>query len=95
VLPPVLAAYAPELVIAGGTAGLPSDAPVAGCVVAGSRLFLHDGLPSDYPTHLTLPSLETLLPQNVNPTLFNNILKYYQAQHPDAEAVLLRRTASA
>jgi hypothetical protein len=74
VLPPVLASYAPDLVIAGGTAGFVSDTTIAGCVVVGGRFFLHDGLPGNYSTHLTLPGMETLLPLNVNPAVINTII---------------------
>ncbi|HLK27276.1 MAG TPA: hypothetical protein VKT28_01750 [Puia sp.] len=77
VLPPVLAAYKPDLVMAAGTAGYPMDSPVAGCVVAGSRFFIHDGHPNNT-SHLNLSCYETLFPQNVNPAilgLFNPPLK--------------------
>ncbi len=70
VLPPVLSTYQPELVIAAGTAGFPMDSPVAGCVVAGSRFFVHDGHPGNS-SHLPLPNYETLSPLNVNPAVLN------------------------
>lgn len=83
VLPPVIANYAPDLVIAGGTAAFLSDTAAAGCVVVGTRFFLHDGLPGDYSTHLSLPGTETLLPKNVNPAVLGIInLAFKQTVEP-------------
>jgi len=72
VLPPVLTGYKPDLVIAVGTAGSPLPGPIAGCVVAGPRFFLHDGHPGNT-SHLDRTDYETLLPANVNPELLNLI----------------------
>jgi hypothetical protein len=73
VLPPLIAAENSELVIAMGTAGYNGGQSYAGCIIVGSRFFVHDGNPDNPLSHMVSDQFEKMLPANANPSLFQNI----------------------
>ncbi|MBC7863210.1 MAG: hypothetical protein IAF38_09560 [Bacteroidia bacterium] len=73
VLPPVLAAENPDLVIAVGTAGSPTDISLNGSVVIGANFFIHDGNTNNPLSKLKSKDFGKVLPSNVNSNLFNLI----------------------
>ena len=78
VLPPLLAAEKPDLIIAAGTAGYVSETSYAGSVIAGARFFVHNGHPGNPDSDMKHPDFEKLLPLNINPMvlgIFNPAFK--------------------
>lgn len=68
VLPIIFKGDAPALVIAFGTAGYPDDANLNGCVVIGSRVFVHD--PQTAETKRYTPKLPGQVAKTVLPSSF-------------------------
>ncbi len=68
-LPDLLKTDASELIIAVGTAGYIADGAVAGCVVVGSRFFIHNGHPNNPGSNFQSDRFDELLPQNSNTAL--------------------------
>jgi len=78
VLPPVLKAENPDMVVAAGTAGYVSESSYAGSVVAGARFFVHNGHPGNTQTDMKHPDFEKLLALNINKMvlgIFNPVFK--------------------
>lgn len=80
VLPQVLLADNPDLIIAVGTAGHPSSTSFNGSIVIGGYFFLHDGHPDNPRSNLKHPDLGKILPSNVNSKIFDLIDKDFKAQ---------------
>jgi hypothetical protein len=69
-LPALLQEEAPDLIVAVGTAGYLAENAIAGCVVAGTRFFVHDGHPGNPLSNYQNPLFDSLLPLNCNPKIF-------------------------
>jgi hypothetical protein len=63
----------PDLIIAVGTAGYPSDKSINGSVIIGANFFIHNGNENNIKSKLTNENIGKLLQCNVNPKLFSLI----------------------
>jgi hypothetical protein len=70
VLPSIIKNYDPDLVIAVGTAGYPSDNSINGSVIIGSNFFIHDGHSGNSLSNLQDPDIGKLILSNINQDLF-------------------------
>jgi hypothetical protein len=80
VLPAVLSKEKPDLVIAVGTAGYPSELSHNGSVIAGSNFFLYDGHPQNPDSNLKNENVGKLLSSNVNEKIFDLFTKEFTSQ---------------
>jgi hypothetical protein len=80
VLPPVILADNPDLVIAVGTAGYPSETSYNGSVVVGGNFFIHNGHPGNPKSDLQHPDIGKVLTTNVNSKIFDLANKDFKNQ---------------
>jgi len=80
VLPDIMQSDNPDLVIAVGTAGYPSETSLNGSVVIGSNFFIHDGHPGNPESNLKHPDFGKVLLSNINPGVFKLISKEFENQ---------------
>ncbi|MBI3234447.1 MAG: hypothetical protein HYZ42_10480, partial [Bacteroidetes bacterium] len=80
VLPPIILADNPDLVIAVGTAGYPSITSYNGSVVIGGNFFIHNGHPGNPKSDLQSNDIGKVLQTNVNSKIFDLINKDFKNQ---------------
>lgn len=80
VLPPIIQADNPDLVIAVGTAGYPSTTSFNGSVVIGGNFFIYDGHPNNPQSNLQHQNIGKVLTSNVNSKIFELITKDFKNQ---------------
>jgi len=108
VLPPILLAENPDLVIAVGTAGYPSETSYNGSVVIGANFFIHNGNPDNPKSRGELnkhPDIGKVLLSNINDSVFDLIDKTFKlltepkfiktVRNPAANAVCIASKAYA
>jgi hypothetical protein len=78
VLFPLIQAENPDLVIAVGTAGYPSNTSFNGSVVIGGNFFVHNGHTNNPKSNLNHPDIGKILFSNVNDKLFDLINKEFK-----------------
>jgi hypothetical protein len=80
VLPPIILADNPDLVIAVGTAGYPSETSYNGSVVIGGNFYIHNGHTGNPKSNLQHPDIGKLLTTNVNSKIFDLVNKDFKNQ---------------
>ena len=80
ILPHIMQSDNPDLVIAVGTAGYPSDTSLNGSVVIGSNFFIHDGHPGNPKSKFDHPDFGKVLLSNINVQVFELISKEFKHQ---------------
>lgn len=80
ILPPIVQADDPDLIIAVGTAGYPSTISFHGSVVIGGNFFIHNGHPGNPKSDLQHNDTGNVLTSNVNSKIFDLINKDFKNQ---------------
>jgi hypothetical protein len=80
VLNPIISADNPDLIIAVGTAGYPSQTSFNGSVVIGGNFFIHNGHPGNPKSDLQHNDIGKFLASNVNAKIFDLINKEFKNQ---------------
>lgn len=80
VLTPIIKADNPDLIIAVGTAGYPSETSFNGSVVVGGNFFIHNGHPENPKSNLQHSDIGKVLTSNVNSKIFDLINKDFKNQ---------------
>ena len=80
VLTPIIQGDNPDLIIAIGTAGYPSETSYNGSVVIGGNFFIHNGHPGNIKSDLKHDDIGKILDSNVNSRIFELINKDFKNQ---------------
>lgn len=80
VLQPIILADNPDLILAVGTAGYPSETSFNGSVVIGGNFFIHNGHPCNPRSNLQHNDIGKVLASNVNSKIFDLVNKDFKNQ---------------